>query len=209
MPFDGGSGTVSPTRTWTGDSTEYARKFIASVQDIQLVEGYRGNGLSFNGRSSVMRTNVPLADARSVAFWLRVRSFGEGFRLLSVHEANGAAFGIHCGIIGGEKSQRFALELGGPTQWKYATFDHGLTEGQWHHLIFSFDWTSGTLIYAVDGRPVEPIKFTPPTQPFSGKLTLSNEYEDAALNGEVDDFQVSSAILTPDAIRVIWQNSQP
>ena len=84
-----------------------------------------------------------------------------------------------------------------------------LTEGQWHHLIFSFDWTSGTLIYAVDGRPFEPIKFTPPTETFTGKLTISNEYEDAGLNGDVDDFQVSSAILTPDAIRVIWQNSQP
>jgi hypothetical protein len=196
LNFDDDKVNQSTSPDWMDFLDSRTDEKVAAAFQVDLTDGHRGKGLSFNGKSSHVNTNVPLADVKTVAFWLHPRTLDEPFYLLNFHVSK-TGFSLWSPGDG----KKLMLSWFADDKWHGVSFEHGLKVNRWQRVLFSIDWAGGKMIYAVNGDAKEPVKFPPVHERFDGKLAISTTWEGKSLDGVIDDLQVSRGVLTEDEAR--------
>ncbi len=156
LPFISGDMRQSLVLAFTGDQAE-AQNMVSDQSDYQnhgqlsgaawTPDGRRGGAYAFNGSNAFIR--VPHHDTLNVrhltlAAWVKTARADGGWRR----------------IFDKQVEQGFVLNIGGEGQWRgkagvgvnsrFSTSERGVADGQWHHLVGTYNGAS--LCLFVDGK---------------------------------------------------------
>lgn len=171
--------------------------------DVTFVLGRAGQAFAFDGDGDAMRASaaaLPTGAAdRTIAFWVQSENYAVGNRFLAGW--GDAADDAMSAIILGWFSAPDRI----PTFWGFFNdlpADEPLTDGAWHHLVFTLAGTSAT--WFVDGGEVATGTVNGLDTPADTQFRLADAFSVMSnFAGSIDEVAVYDRALTPAEIETL------
>ena len=192
--FDSVSGNTVPNTGSLGSAAN------GTLQNATVVAGQFGNGLSFTGSSSGVRTNssISLGNAFTLACWVSTTNGNSNFsRIIMNNYQNSAYLGTNNANPG-----KYLTIIKNQFVTNTTAVD---TSGAWHHLAMTWDGTAQNFYY--DGVLISTTAQTGPTTLNTqfGFGTNSNAYGES-WNGKMDEAFVFGRALSLAEVQSLYTN---
>ncbi len=181
--------------------------------------GQIGSAVDFDGSNDGMSVTSPTAlniipsagDTVSIAFWYN-SSVANGATATLYSRTNGGCEMLGLNIVGGVStdSLRFYYRDTSCAGIDNYTGASGVSKNIWHHVVSTYNPTSGVLIVYLDG-----VQVTTTTNSASSSISYANTFYVGRnsggqyYDGLVDEFRVYERILSADEVAQLYRLSAP
>lgn len=196
LPFDTLAGGSSPDISGAGRNATLGGS-------ASLAAARRSLGLSINGTSAARATvALPALSSFTVEAWVRLTSTGPSTwpRLISMADENVQVFFDYSA---GAPNRSIGFNIRGRGDWR-STAAVLPAFGTWFHLAISYDETTVTPAFYLNGQPLALASTAASAGTFgtAGNAVIGNRATDGlrGLDGVIDDFRIHSRVLRASEI---------
>jgi hypothetical protein len=162
-----------------------------------------GKSLNFDGSDDfalVADSSIWKPESLTVSMWIKPEAWVDAETSNASHWIYPSGDGF--GIVTGASVWQWWINTSGGRQ--YRSIDHNNALNIWHHVVLTYDKTSGDMKFYLDGilKDTQNLGAGTAISYGSGQLTIGGANADYTGNGSIDEIKIYNQALTADQVKV-------